>query len=1406
VFARISQLEREGKVPQGSAAQFLADGSVPPGVDAPMSRQARVHTYYAAKAKMTAGLPSLQGSSAGPAAHAGIESRPRPVDIGKMASPEEMEAAISYERSKGTGSDREKAGKVGQHLTERPNYYVELGRMMDPDQVPELRRALSPGDLLKAEGGWEKGPRGGTRKKVGSKWVYRGAGGAGAGGGGSKAGPGQDKGGDGPDKPEADKPGKPGADEEAAEVSGLTGEPVPGHPDSEIGHPDSPHDSHQTTQGKALHEVIDHLHDVDPKDLRARGEAVAAAVAKKDPEAGKRIKTAVHHLADAAQKGKALREKGKPSLKEDMTAAGALRSILRDFNAAAAPASILGPELGGVLKEDKTAGSHGDGDHYQSAMKDHQEKAQAALAEAQAANPDEEAADAAKGKTPPPGGKQAPPSGKQPPPDKVKKSVSPAELLELRKGPYSSGPTGGSMPRDETPSIPDFQELYYQPKTAESVKLAEEHDRTRRLATASRNRGVYGFHGGALPKLEPVLLYVPDIDGAADHTGPKLSARKPKVRAESTESRRQAGSPDGPEKDGSDLERKTDRGRVSRGPDRRLDIVPTEGGRPTPRDKATDEQTIRKMVGKIGRAIGLPMSSQELVVAKMLAQKSFMLEDDDPLEPLIKAAATGGKYIKRVPYFKDGKRKYRYYYAESSIAREAKAGEEVRLGEHTLTVESVDLDGSVTIKMGGRSRKLSREQYAQLLARHFGENYYKHAEKRAKQAMNAVFRHVSMADMAELKGDTFEERMADLKTRLPRVHAKLEASFQRAGIGANAAKRVIESTLERRGWSPEARAAAIGSVILHKTNVRTFYEVLRGAENLAAGTTVEAKHVGALVELRGGGEGESTSFADQVAKVATQAEAELAKLSELLASAKGGDDGAQAAALAAALTSTAIAKLNMLTQAFPGLKDKAAEESREVVLEVPSVIPGPPKTQGAETIVFVAGENGEPTALKARYELREAGDVVASHDPTKGFRQRHDYPEGVQERAYHTDPAEKMKVMKNAMRLRGEFIVNTNPDAVNGPPMITKAGHALGGNSRAMSVQLAYHEHPEVAAKMRQYLEEHAHEVGFTPDDVQAMKRPILVRVIDDPASEGDSLFGGGGTRKHSKDEMRLLVRQMNESFTQAMDPRTMQVAMGRKLTDATIESLASGMQEGETLAQFLTSSRASGFVGELGKAGIIDARNRNQYMDQKTKRLNADGRTLVSRILTGRLVGDADVLSATQPRTVDAVARTVPHLVAATRNGAGFDIGEDMASALRDLNELRRRQADGSISGIDSDLKPDQFERMFGQLDLFGGEADVDTPKLEAESNERSKLLLWTLIKKPGGQQLATVFKDYAKTAALHPEGQAGLDLGEGTALSPVEVLRDVVDRATGRAKAAPAEPTEDEKPATPEGPGLFG
>lgn len=705
---------------------------------------------------------------------------------------------------------------------------------------------------------------------------------------------------------------------------------------------------------------------------------------------------------------------------------------------------------------------------------------------------------------------------------------------------------------------------------------------------------------------------------------------------------------------------------------------------------------------------------------------------------LQKAEARGGKYIRREPYTdKKGKRKYRYYYKESAAAREAKVGVEIRLGELTAKVLEVKPNGQIILSIGGKRQLVNPDQWHDMLHTHYGENFAKSAERRAQQAINAVLRHVPRKLLEDLKGDTDIERLQELETRVPEVYAKLQKAFKRAGMSPLQAKRSLSIILERRGWKPEARALVIGTVIKHR-NIGT-RELVVASESIARGKQVSAGHVATVVELRTPG-GQPKAFTTVVAKVAQSAEAELANLSKSLAKAKRERDDAQSAAeaLATALGSDGIQKLNLIAQAFPGLQDKAIDDVKKALEAVNDVSPSrPPTNLGGETIVYVSGEGGRPEPVAARYKLVEADTLVASHDPNT-FARRPDYPEDVQERAYHRDKAEQAKVIRNAQKMDARFVVNTNPDAVNGPPMVMDDGTVLGGNSRTMSMQRIYSQHPDKAEEMRQYLKDHAHEVGLQKEDIEQFKNPVLIREVE--------------VEDRSKRKLQLLVRQMNETFTQAMDPRTMQVAMGRRLTDDTLTALGNDMEDDDTLASFLTNKRSEPFVAALFRAGVIDNRNVNQYMKRGTRTLNDDGRTLVARILVGRTVDDADVLSNTGTQMMDSIARSVPFIAQAkTLGGAEYDIGGDLAVAIDAFNDLRSKVEAGSLRNLDPKMSDREVQKLLDNefRSLFGDAHPV-------MGNDRAQVLLRVLIKKRGPVQMSKVFREFANIARANPVGQA--------------------------------------------------
>lgn len=390
-----------------------------------------------------------------------------------------------------------------------------------------------------------------------------------------------------------------------------------------------------------------------------------------------------------------------------------------------------------------------------------------------------------------------------------------------------------------------------------------------------------------------------------------------------------------------------------------------------------------------------------------------------------------------------------------------------------------------------------------------------------------------------------------------------------------------------------------------------------------------------------------------------------------------------------------------------------------------------PPGHGDRTVVFFADKSGQPRDHAAKWRVVEAADLHASHLPSSGFKPNPNYPEGVQERVYHSDKAEQNKVLGNADRFRAEIVHNTNPDAVNGAPVVTEDGVVLGGNSRTMTMQHLYN--TGRGSKVKDHLLANAHQFGVDKRDIAAMKEPILVREIT-----------GVHAGKTSKGELKQLVRQANESFTQGMDPRADQVARALKLSDDAVVSLASNLGADETVADFLSKNNPASraFIEELRQAGAIDRRNESQYL-RRDGSLNEDGRNYVSRLFVGKLVPDPQLLGDIPASTMNALARSAPYILGAKGAGKEYDLTGDIRSALHAMVEM-------DIHG-----SKDIGEHLRQHTINVDGKSIVG--ELDVAKNPRARQMLDVLQGK-GPAQLAKVFREFNRRAHESPEGQGSL------------------------------------------------
>jgi len=342
---------------------------------------------------------------------------------------------------------------------------------------------------------------------------------------------------------------------------------------------------------------------------------------------------------------------------------------------------------------------------------------------------------------------------------------------------------------------------------------------------------------------------------------------------------------------------------------------------------------------------------------------------------------------------------------------------------------------------------------------------------------------------------------------------------------------------------------------------------------------------------------------------------------------------------------------------------------RDQLIQWAALLPQDPSLHiyGAPTQVIAYSQG--LVRYPARYALFDASQMIPSHVPAAEvglFRAHPQYPPGLQERRYHTDAAEVQKVRRNAVRFDPSLVINTNPDVVNGPPVVDANGFVLGGNSRAMSMQLVYRTGRGDLIRDALLASCSPGCFGLYPSEVTQVHEPVLVRVMD-----FDSLA--------APEEARQLVRLFNVSMTQEMDPSTAAVAQTRNISAAQWQELArfvaNNLKSDETFNNYLLSNRSAALIDRLLHIGVFSARTISKYTYGESHKnaglLNSQGRRFVARLLVAQVVPEPAIFDRLTNRLVDTLDKVAPFIVATGCCDPVWDITSQMFLVLRAISDL---------------------------------------------------------------------------------------------------------------------------------------
>lgn len=407
------------------------------------------------------------------------------------------------------------------------------------------------------------------------------------------------------------------------------------------------------------------------------------------------------------------------------------------------------------------------------------------------------------------------------------------------------------------------------------------------------------------------------------------------------------------------------------------------------------------------------------------------------------------------------------------------------------------------------------------------------------------------------------------------------------------------------------------------------------------------------------------------------------------------------------------------------------QERQGIMRSWPDSIHGKPATFSTETGAILEG----------RYALMEAGSLVASHD--ENLRANPVYPPELQPRQRER-AASEMQIAGIVQKLDPARL-GESADVANGAPIVGEDGLVESGNARTIALKRVYQANGLKADTYRQFLRDNADRYGLQVDDVDAMEKPVLVRVRTTPVNRAE------------------FARQANASTVAQMSPSEQAKSDAER-----IDSL-DDLNPDES-GEFMSGSsrdfvrRFMARVPGTEQAGMIDA----------TGQLSQAGYTRLRNAVLAKAYGDSPVL-----------LRMVESLDDETRN-----LSKALMQVAPQVAKTRQLIKDGALH--DADITPPLMEAVEAMAAIKGKGGSVWDALAQRGmfgdqySPEARALIQFLADNQRRPRRIAEFIQQYMDIlqAAGHP-AQGSL-LGETTAPAVTDLMTATRRKIDGQATVA--------------------
>lgn len=179
----------------------------------------------------------------------------------------------------------------------------------------------------------------------------------------------------------------------------------------------------------------------------------------------------------------------------------------------------------------------------------------------------------------------------------------------------------------------------------------------------------------------------------------------------------------------------------------------------------------------------------------------------------------------------------------------------------------------------------------------------------------------------------------------------------------------------------------------------------------------------------------------------------------------------------------------------PGENPRATQNSERQSENAPGGQGGHQGDGAASTTAGLAERSEARQSSEVRYKIVEAEELRTSHDVN--MRSRDSYPDQLKRGDWSRADAET-RVQAIVKDLDPARLAESVDDG-SGAPIMALDGTVEAGNARAIALQRVYQANGQKAADYKQYLRDNAERFGLDPSEVDTARKPVLVRVPDEP-------------------------------------------------------------------------------------------------------------------------------------------------------------------------------------------------------------------------------------------------------------------------------------------------------------------